>query len=309
MQSPAEIPRTSISAEARSWLAANPVTPREEVTLENAEQIRAATREGYAPAMAAARAEFDIREIDTEIAGVACSEIIGGDRTDVVVLYFFGGGHVVGSPEEDIVITAPIAAALGGRVVAPRYPLSPESPFPAASDVAVTVYRALLDSFPADRIVVAGESAGGNLALSTMLRARDDGLDMPAGLALFSPWGDLGYTGDSHLADRDPALPMSDGVLQRMADSYRCGRAVDDPLVSPIHGNFADFPPTFITSGTRDLLLSDAVRIARSMRTDGVDISLRVWEGMWHVFEFYRELPEARASASEVATWITDQLP
>ncbi len=309
MNSPAEFPRTGISAEARAWLDANPPSPRELVTPENAERIRSETRAGYAPAMAAARAEFDVGERDIDIAGVACSEITGGDRRDVVVLYFFGGGHVVGSPEEDIVVTAPMAAGLGGRVVAPRYPLSPESPFPAALDVALTAYRGVLADYSADRIMVAGESAGGNLALATMLAARDEGLALPAGLALLSPWSDLGYTGDSHLTNRDPSLPLSEGVLLQMANGYRGDRPADDPLVSPVHGDFTGFPPTFISTGTRDLLLSDCVRVSSAMRSDGVDVTLRVWEGMWHVFEFYRELPEARASMSEIATWITTRLP
>ncbi len=308
MHSPAEFPRAGLSSEAVAWLDTNPPSAREVVTAENAERIRAETRAGYAPAMTAARSEFSIEERDVTVGGVPCSEIIGGDRADVVVLYFFGGGYVVGSPEEDIVVTAPLASALGGRVVAPRYPLSPEHPFPAASDAGLASYRALLTEFAPHQIVVAGESAGGNLALVTMLRARDAGIPLPAGLALLSPWGDLGFTGDSHVTNRDPSLPLSDGALKQMADVHRGNRPVTDPLISPIYADFTSFPPTFISSGTRDLLLSDCVRVSAAMRQDGVDVSLRVWEGMWHVFEFYRELPEARSSTAEIAAFIVARL-
>ncbi len=258
--------------------------------------------------MTAARAEFPVDESDVIEGGVPCSEIAGGDRADAVVLYFFGGGYVVGSPGEDIVITAPIASALRGRVLAPLYPLSPENSFPAASDAGLDVYRSLLTEFTPDRIVVAGESAGGNLALVTMLRARDEGLDLPAGLALLSPWADLGFSGDSHITNRDPVLPLSDGALRTMADDYRADRPVNDPLISPIYADFTGFPPTFISTGTRDLLQSDAVRVSAAMSEDGVDVTLRVWEGMWHVFEFYRELPEARASMTQIADFIVSRL-
>lgn len=304
MHSAAEFPRSGISVEAQAWLDANPSAPREIVTLENAERIRAETLAGYRPAMAAARAEFPVDERDVIEGGVPCSEIVGGDRADVVVLYFFGGGYVVGSPGEDIMITAPIATALGGRVVAPLYPLSPQHSFPAASDVGLAVYRSLLTEFEPDRVVIAGESAGGNLALVTMLRARDEGMDLPAGLALLSPWSDLAFSGDSHITNRDPTLPLSDGALRAMADDYRADRPTNDPLISPIYADFTGLPATFISTGTRDLLQSDAVRVSSAMREDGVDVTLRVWEGMWHVFEFYRELPEARASMTEIADFI-----
>ena len=101
---------------------------------------------------------------------------------------------------------------------------------------------------------------------------------------------------------------LDNDELRVMADLYRGDAAVDDPLVSPVHADFTGLPPTFITTGTRDLLLSDGVRISAGMRSDGVDVTLRIWEGMWHVFEFYRELPEARASMAEVCEWIRARL-
>ncbi|MEO0493075.1 MAG: alpha/beta hydrolase, partial [Actinomycetota bacterium] len=264
---------------------------------------RAAIRWGWAPSMTAARAEFAPNERTLEVGGVPCLEVTGAAQTGTI-LYFFGGGHVVGSPEEDIVIAAPLAVDAGARVIAVRYPLAPEHPYPAAVDTAEAAYRALLDEIGDAPLVVAGESAGGNLALALVQRARAAGLRLPDALALLSPWGDMGFHGDSHRTNRDPTLVLGDGELETMADLYRGDTPVDDPLVSPVHADFTGFPPTLITTGTRDLLLSDCVRISAGMRADGVDVALRVWEGMWHVFEFYRELPEARASMAEICQWV-----
>lgn len=316
MHPPSEIPRTGVSPEAEAWLGANPPRPRTEITPHNADRVRAVTRLGWAPAMAAVRDEFPaVVERAIEVGGVDCLEVSAGSSgpadgssDEKTVLYFFGGGHTVGSPEEDIVISAPLAAIAGVRVIAPRYPLAPEHPYPAAVDAAEAVYRELLASLDPARLVIAGESAGGNLALALFQRARAAGLAMPAAFALLSPWGDLGHGGDSHATNRDPSLVSTDGDLDDMARLYRRDLPVDDPMISPVHADFTGLPPTLMTTGTRDLLLSDAVRLDTGMRADGVDVTLRVWEGMWHVFEFFREFPEARASMAEVAAWVADQL-
>ena len=307
MKSPGTWSRSGISAEARAWLAANPPMDRVPINLDNAAEVRATIRSGWEPSMAAARAEFAPNEREIEVGGVPCLEVTGDTPTGTIV-YFFGGGHAVGSPEEDIVITAPMAVDGGARVIAVRYPLAPEQPYPAAVDSAEAAYRGVLDEIGDGPVVVAGESAGGNLALALMQRIRDAGLRFPDALALLSPWGDLALGGDSHETNRDPTLVLDNDELRVMADLYRGDAAVDDPLVSPVHADFTGLPPTFITTGTRDLLLSDGVRISAGMRSDGVDVTLRIWEGMWHVFEFYRELPEARASMAEVCEWIRTRL-
>jgi len=302
MNSPAFHPLSTISDAAKAWLIANPPQPRTMVTSDNAEQVRAAVRDGYGPAIAAVRAELTFTETDVTIGGVDCSQIAGRSSSPPV-LYFFGGGHTVGSPEEDLTITAPLAVDAGVTVTAPRYSLAPEAPYPAALEQALAVYRALLEHHR-DGVVVVGESAGGNLALALTQRARSEGLALPRALALLSPWSDLAFTGDSQLANRDPSLFMTDGDLVAMADSYRGDTPASDPLISQIHADFDGFPPTLITTGTRDLLLSDCVRVAHAMGQANVDVTLRVWEGMWHVFEFYREFPEARESMREVSEFV-----
>lgn len=303
MESRPPFTRTGISDEAKAWLVANPPAERLGITLENADEVRRAIRDGFEPEMAKARAEFAPTEREITVGGRPCLEITGPASVGIV-LYCYGGGHTVGSPEEDIVIEAPLAIDGGVRVVAVRYPLAPESPYPAAVGAAMDVYRALLDEAGDAPLVVVGESAGGNLALALTLRARAEGVRLPAALALLSPWADMDLGGDSHDTNRDPTLVLTNGDLREMADLYRGDVAADDPMVSPIHADFTGFPPTFISTGTRDLLLSDCVRVANAMRLDGVEVTLRIWEGMWHVFEFYRDLPEARASMAEIAAWV-----
>ena len=307
MDSRPAISRTGTSDQASAWIEANPPSERTLINADNAEAVRAEIRRDWAPSMAAARAEFDPNETTVDIGGVACSVVTGPTVTGTVI-YFYGGGHTTGSPEEDIVITAPLAIDAGARVIAVRYPLAPEHSYPAALNAAEAVYRAVIDDIGDAPLVVAGESAGGNLTLALTQQARAAGLRLPTALALLSPWSDLGFGGDSHQTDRDPTLPMSNGELRVMAELYRAGAAHDDPLISPIHADFTAFPPTLITTGTRDLLLSDCVRIHTGMKADGVDVTLRVWEGMWHVFEFYRELPEARASMAEICDFVRSSL-
>ena len=311
MNFPRDIPRTGASAQARNWLRANPHVPFEPITIDNADRIRAQIRDAFRAEMVAAREEFPVAETRTAIAGVRCCEFrpaLGGERPDVAILYFFGGGFAIGSPTEDVVITAPLAVNLNICVVAPKYSRTPEAAFPVALDEAIAVYRVLIDEYGAENVVVAGESAGGNLALTTTLRARDEGLDLPAGIIGLSPWADLTHSGDSHLADRDPTAKMSTCDLQPLADAYTGVHTPTDPLISPIFADFRGFPPTFLTTGTRDILLSDSVRLATAMRCDGVAVDLRVWEGMWHVFEFYRELPEARTSVTEITAFAANIL-
>ena len=226
------------------------------------------------------------------------------------LLYFYGGGHIAGSPEEDLTITGPLAKQLGIKVFAHRYPLSPENPFPAAVDTANKVYTHLISSLGPKNLLVAGESAGGNLALATLLKAREQNLPMPAAAALLSPWVDVGGNSDSHAVDIDPTLSM-DSIGNTAARAYLSDddSKLKDPLASPIYADYdSTFPSTLITTGTRDFLLGDSARLSTKMRLSGVDVQLNVWEGLWHVFEFYPQVPEARQSLQEIGTFLAKHL-
>jgi acetyl esterase/lipase len=301
---------SSISAEARAFHAEAAPVERWAMTPEIIGALRRAQREASEPGIAAACEACTERVEETEIAGVAVQTVVpkgydeGNDGR--ALLYFFGGGHVMGSPSEDLPVTAPLAHSLGLKVHVPHYRLAPEDPFPAGLDDASAVYRALLDRLGPAGLALAGESAGGNLALAIVLRGRAEGLPLPAAAALLSPWSDLTKTGDSQasLAGLDPVLHYELN-LEAAAAAYAGGRGLEDPLVSPVYADFrAGFPPTLITTGTRDLFLSDCARLSTAMRLAGVDARLHVWEGMWHVFEWYPQIPEGQRSLAEIADFL-----
>lgn len=267
------------------------------------------------PAMRAKAKAFALSEVPhlCHANGVRLSqEMLGGVRCLVVqpriqevdwpILYSFGGGMVEGSPEEDLPLIAPLCALTRTRVIVPDYRLAPEHPWPAALDDSFAVYRAIAGNC----FAAVGESAGGNLSLACMLKAKDEGIPLPRAAAVLSPWCDLSNAGDSLSFNdgRDPTLTRANSDLA--AAYYAGANKVDQPLISPLYGKFdAGFPPFLITTGTRDLLLSQAVRLSRRLRDCGVVVDLQVWEGLWHVFEWYEDLPEARQSIARIADHLT----
>jgi acetyl esterase/lipase len=267
---------------------------------------RAEVRAGFEPYVQAVLAAFD-GDIDSiEIEGIPCRRITpaGWPRdSGRCMLYAYGGGYVSGSTHEDQVLAAPLAQQAGLRIVMPEYRLSPEYPYPAPQQDMRRVYPPLLRDYGAERLVVGGESAGANQALGLLQQARDDGLAMPRCAVLFSPWCDLANQGDSHVFNdtRDPTL---NNAWVDIAAAWHAGDcALDDPGLSPIHADMAGLPPCIVTTGSRDLLMSQCLRLARRLRAAGVECDLRVWDGLWHVFEFY-PIPEAARSIAETADFI-----
>jgi monoterpene epsilon-lactone hydrolase len=273
---------------------------------ETLDAYRDTVREGFAANIQAATTAFegDIETID--IAGINCRQLTpqGWDiEHDNCILYAYGGGYISGSTCEDQLITAGLAQHSGLRIVMVEYRLSPEHPYPLPQQDMRQVYSALLDQYGAARLIVSGESAGGNQALSLMQQARDSGLALPRCAVLFSPWCDLANQGDSHVFNdgRDPTL---NNALVDVAASLHAGDCpLDDPGLSPIHGDMNGLPPCIITTGSRDLLLSQCLRLAAKLHGARVECDLRVWDGLWHVFEFY-PIPEAQLSIVEVAEFI-----
>jgi monoterpene epsilon-lactone hydrolase len=273
---------------------------------ENLEAYRQAVRDGFAPQIEVAVEAFDGDIEIIEIAGIRCRQLTPpgwNSQQGHCILYAYGGGYVSGSTSEDQLITAPLAQQSGRRIIMVEYRLSPEYPYPLPQQDMRQVYSALLDQYGSARLVVGGESAGGNQVLSLMQDARDSGLALPRCAVLFSPWCDLANQGDSHIFNdtRDPTL-NNDWV--DVAASWHAGDcALDDPGLSPIHGDMRGLPPCIITTGSRDLLLSQCLRLAARLRAAGVECDLRVWDGLWHVFEFY-PIAEARLSIAEIAEFI-----
>ncbi len=239
---------------------------------------------------------------EIEINGVPCLVLNPFERkNNRTILYIFGGGFTVGSPLEDIPISASLAAKTGAQVISPAYRLAPEHPFPAAlDDISAVAQQVFVNDHNA---CIAGESAGANLALGLMYRLRQANQPVPRATALLSPPTDKTMRDDSFNLGRDPTLKPA--RIKQIEDAYICDHDRSNPEISPLYGKFdAQFPPSIITTGTRDLLLSSSIRLARVMRESGASVDLRVWEGMWHVFEYYPEIPEADASLTEIAAFL-----
>lgn len=298
------------SAQARTYLAANPIDPEQVLNSETLQDYRADASADFIPRAKRMLSCQPVTTRDVVVGGVDCIEVVPDDIEPVgTVLYCYGGGFISGSAFEDLIIAAPLAACCGARIVLPKYPLAPEHPWPAAIDAGFAVYRALIDDRSGGPIAIAGESAGGNMALALLHRARRDALAMPCASAVLSPWCDLDHGGDSLTANdgRDPTL--ANPWLEAAAAMYAGDRDRASPDISPLNGPFdGTYPTTMITTGTRDLLMSQAVRLTRVLREAGVPVDLRIWDDLWHVFEFYDELPEAELSVRQIGEFLKRSL-
>lgn len=233
-----------------------------------------------------------------------------GVAEDRAVLFLHGGGFAIGSSESHAELAARLAGAAGARALVIDYRLAPEHPHPAAVEDAVSAYRFLLAGGAApSRLAVAGDSAGGGLALATLVALRDRGLPLPAAAVCFSPWTDLEVTGASITgnAGKDPLIP--DGGLPLMASLYLAGADARAPLASPLHADLAGLPPLFLQVGTDEVLLDDARRMAERARAAGVQVVLDEWEGMIHGFQaFPAILDEARRATDRAAAFLRERM-
>lgn len=222
------------------------------------------------------------------------------------LLYFHGGGYVVGSTISHRHIVSRIALAAKARVLSVDYALAPENPFPAAVKDAVKAYRWLLDQGQKpEQIALAGDSAGGGLAAATLLAAREEGLPLPAGAALISPWSDLTCATGSYetRAEADPMI-MPEGIRE-LANIYLTGADPRDPLASPNFGNLAGLPPLLIQVGDDEVLLDDSRNLAARAREAGVDVELEVAPDMFHVWHaFYQMFTPGEEAIERMGSWL-----
>ena len=226
------------------------------------------------------------------------------ENRDRVLLHLHGGVRVLNPGEAGTREAILMAGLARFRVISVDYRMPPDFPFPAALDDAVAVYREMLKTLPAGRVGIFGCSAGGSLTLTTLLRAKVDGLPMPGAIAPGTPTVDLSKTGDTLFTNAlvDNVLGTQDGFIRATALLYAEGRDLKDPLLSPIYGDVRGFPPTILTSGTRDLYLSNTVRMHRKLRAAGVEAVLQVWEGQSHA-QYLADMtaPETLEYHAEVA--------
>jgi len=300
----------SISAEARAKLeqlvGADGVPLNARYTMPLPEdhvgwmEVKAAADGQYATAVrelaGTLRSQVETIRTDGATLHIATPEAVS--NPECAYIDFHGGALVFGGGEACIAQARMQADQHGVLSYGVDYRTPPEHPYPAALDDALVVYRHVLERHAPTRIVVGGRSAGGNLAAAMLLRAKDDGLPMPAGLVLFSPQVDLTETGDSFQVNQmvDVILP---GSLMRNNQLYAAGAELSHPHLSPLFGDLTGFPPSFLQSGTRDLFLSNTVRMHRALRQAGVRAELHVFEAMPHG-GFMGNTPEDRDLAAEV---------
>ncbi len=203
-----------------------------------------------------------------------------------IILYCHGGGYSTGSCVYARTLTTKLATTTSMDVLSFDYRLAPEHPYPAATEDAMQVWNYLmLLGYGARDIILAGDSAGGNLVLSLMLRLKQENRLLPRGAVLMSPWTDLTSSGKSHVAKAsiDPVLNAE--YLQEMITNYAPGRDLTNPLISPLFGNFEGFPPVYIQVGSNEILLDDSNMLYKKLLKANVSVKLDLFKGMWHVFQ------------------------
>lgn len=267
-----------------------------------------------APDIAAIRARLDITVEGGSIAGVRVFTItpntLPPENRDRLLVHVHGGGFVL-FPGEAGAGEGMLMAGYGRfKVVSIDFRMAPDFPFPAPLDDAMAVYRALIGGNDPRRMAIFGSSAGGGLALSMILKAKAEGLPLPAAIAPGTPWSDLTGAGDSISANAyvDNVLVTNAGWAGAAAQLYAAGHDLRDPLISSIFGDFTGFPPAIITSGTRDLFLSNAVRTHRKLRRAGVEAVLQVFEGQSHAQFLMPFVPETEDAFGEIARFFRSHL-
>lgn len=259
-------------------------------------------------AAARARLPADVRREAASADGVPCEWLIPQDSPpDQALVYLHGGGFVFGVTPQHLGLVAHLARRMGVRALMVDYRLAPDHPYPAALDDCTAAYRWLLKAgFAPQNTVLAGDSAGGNLALTTMLKLRAGGAPLPAAAACLSPVADLTERHSPAGGFKDPLLPP--GAMRLYSASYVAQGDARDPLISPIYGDWHGLPPLLMHAGEEETLLADAVRIAAAARAAGVDVRLETYPRMWHVWQLFPALPQTAASLDDIARFLKSHL-
>lgn len=320
---PREAPAKSIpvpltgSPQMQALIAA-PLRPGWNVLPKNAEEWRAATAAGAAATLAllpGMQERLHVKVEPTTIAGVRAfivtPETIPPENKDRLLVHVHGGCYLLG-PGEAATPEAILMAGFGHfKVISVDYRMPPEAYFPAALDDAMAVWKAATAMADPNKMAIFGTSAGGALTLEMILRAKQDGLPLPAAIAPGTPMADVTKVGDTFNTNAmvDNVLVSPDGICDAAAKFYANGHDLADPLLSPVYGDMHGFPPAILSSGTRDLPLSNTVRVHRKLREAGVEASLEVYEGQSHG-QYGRDdrAPETKEAFEEIAAFFDRHL-
>ncbi len=312
------VPKDHVSPQMQQIIAAPYRVPAWNAAPKSAEEWKALINR---LADAGAKAQVGIREKlgvsmePTTIGGVKAfiiqpKEIPAANRNRLLV-HVHGGGYVY-NPGEAGTGEATLMAAYGGyKIISFDYRMPPDHPYPAAMDDAMAVWKAAVQMQNPKNMAIFGTSTGGGMTLAMILRAKKEGLPLPAAIAPGTPWSDLTETGDTYKTNEwlDNVLVSYNGYLSRAALLYANGHDLKDPQLSPIYGDFTGFPPAILTSGTRDLFLSLTVLTHRKLRRAGVEAELQVFEGMSHAqYIFDPTMPESKETFTEIAAFFDKHL-
>jgi len=240
--------------------------------------------------------------------GVRCEWLVPQNSAhDRVLLYLHGGGFVFGLTPPHLKMVAYLAQRMGVRALLVDYCLAPRHPFPAPLDGCVAVCRWLgSQGIAAQDTVIAGDSAGGNLAIASLMTLRDRGEPLPAAAACLSPVADLSGEGGAAPGLEDPLLHPR--AMRRYTEAYVARHDPRDPLVSPVFGDWRDLPPLLVHAGEDEMLRDDATRIAALAQAAGVDVRLEIYPRMWHVWQLNLALPQAIHALDDIAGFLGSHL-
>ncbi|WLR51922.1 alpha/beta hydrolase [Bacillus tianshenii] len=252
----------------------------------------------------------DVRIETTSISGVPCEWVIPAEHNDnQTIIYFHGGGYSRGSIASHRHLAADLARTSKSKALVVGYRLAPEHPYPAPVEDALSVYKELLATgMKPEHLTFAGDSAGGNLVLVTMLALKDDQLPLPKAAVLMSPWTDLKKSGESYQtrAQADPWL--TDESVEGFAHDYAGAHDRGHYLLSPLYGDLTGLPPMLIHVGKDEILLDDSLQFVEKAKQAGVEAEVKVWEDMFHIFTFFGQvMPEGHQSAKELGEFLKKQ--
>jgi acetyl esterase/lipase len=227
--------------------------------------------------------------------------------TDKIILYFHGGAFMSGTLKYARILASKLAFSSGINTLTFEYKLSPEYKYPCALEDALKVYRWLLKTgYKSENIIFAGESAGGNLCLTTTLALREKGEPMPNSLICMSPWTDMTGNSESFKANAGIDPTLNPDSLIASAQNYAGSIPLDNPFISPVFADFSGFPATLIHVGNSEVLLDDSKSLYKNMKQAGVDCDLKIFDGMCHVFHILN-IPEAKEAVNEIAEFIKER--
>jgi epsilon-lactone hydrolase len=248
--------------------------------------------------------DIDKLEVETPVRG---RWLRNGDMPGSrVFLYLHGGAFIVRMPESHSVMVSRLCHATGFSAFLPWYRLAPEHPFPAALEDCFSAYQMLLSEYPPDNIVIAGDSAGGNLTLSLLNLIKERQVPMPRAAIALSPITDFLQICATWLLRQDPMFPMQQFVAPQR--HYLKGKDLMNPLASPLYGNLSGLPPVLIVAGSIEALRDDAVAYVRKAIDAGVDARVHIWQGMPHVHTLMSGLPEAAPTEQRMVEWLNSRL-